>query len=148
VSQWENAWANLRQTGTALLVAVAAAQRHPPTRPQAAHRSQPTDRAVREKRRVPARHSATAVRNTDGAALRPTTVVLVAILRLELAQVVVRPRLRLLPQRRFRRMVAVERRPVLEARLVTAVRSMGGVGLRLIIVGLDARVRLGLVIRG
>jgi hypothetical protein len=103
-------------------------------------------RAVRAKRRVRDQHLATAARNMAGAALRRIIAVLVAILPPELARVVAR--LRLLRQRRSRLMAVVERLPVLEAHLVTAVRSMGGVGLRLIIVGLAVRVLLGLVIRG
>ena len=111
-----------------------------------------TDLAVQEKRHAPVPHLETAARNTVGVVLRLTTAVLAATLDSVLARVVARPRL-LRPQprlrrRRFRLMGRVELLLARGVRLVTAARSMGGVGLRLVIVGLGARPRLVHVLRG
>jgi hypothetical protein len=89
----------------------------------------------------------TAVASTDGVVRPQITAVPVAILRLELARVVVQPRQPRLRLRRFRLMVLVELLRVLGVFLETVVRNTGGVGLRLGIVGRGARVRLVLVIR-
>jgi hypothetical protein len=108
------------------------------------------DPAAQEKRHAPVRLSATAARNTDGVVLRLTTAVPAATLGSVLAQVVARLRLfqlqlRLRLRLRLSRsllMGRVELLLVRGVRLETAARSMGGVGLRLVIVGLGARLHL------